>query len=116
MDRAGRVVRQMLPDDTNCFYFHPKTGPPGLAFMVVDGRVARVDVDEKCPIATDRGAKIGDTEAAIRRLYPGRVRVTRHEYVDGHYLTVVPKERRYRGYRIVFETDGKRVTSYRAGK
>jgi hypothetical protein len=36
--------------------------------------------------STDRGAKIGDSEARIKGLYKGKYKVLRHEYVDtGHY-------------------------------
>jgi hypothetical protein len=34
---------------------------------------------------------------------------------DGHYLTVVPTSKADSPYRIIFETDGKRVLNYRAG-
>ena len=32
------------------------------------------------------------------------------------YLTYVPKDKSDRNYRVVFETDGKRVLGFRAGK
>jgi hypothetical protein len=78
--------------------------------MVVDGRIARVDVENQS-IATGAGARIGDSEARIKRLYP-QVEVTPHKYVRGHYLTAMPAGE----YRIIFETDGVRVTRYRAGR
>lgn len=80
--------------------------------MLVDGTVARVDVDNSFT-RTAEGAAIGDSEATIKRLYHGRLRVTRHAYVEGHYLTVMGADRRHC---IVFETDGKKVTSYHAGR
>lgn len=68
-------------------------------------------------ITTFKGAKIGDTEAQIKSLYPGQIQVTPHKYVqNGHYLTFIPKDRSDRNYRLVFETDGKLVTEFRAGK
>lgn len=62
---------------------------------------------------TDRGARVGDTEATIKRLYRGMVKVSKHPYVNGHYLRVNIKGGRFS---IIFETNGKRVTSFRAGK
>jgi hypothetical protein len=40
----------------------------GIAFMIVDGRIARVDVNNQS-IAAEAGARIGDSEAQIKRLY-----------------------------------------------
>jgi hypothetical protein len=82
--------------------------------MVVNGQVARVEVSNAA-VATTAGARVGDTEARITALYPGRVQTTPHKYTDGRYLTV-------RGaaadsvHRLVFETDGQRVTRYRGGR
>lgn len=104
-------------EEHGCFYFHPQREPKGVDFMVLNGRIARVDVAENKSITTLSGAKIGDTEAKIKSLYPGQIQVTPHEYVQGgHYLTLVPKDRADKNYRIVFETDGKRVTTFRSGK
>jgi hypothetical protein len=41
------------------------------------------------------------------------VRVTPHAYTEGHYLTIIAPDRKHG---IVFETDGSRVTQYRAGR
>jgi hypothetical protein len=96
----------------NCHYVRPKSGFQGVSFMVTRGRISRVDI-EAGPYRTLAGAKIGDSEARVKRFYP-RVRVRPHPYVDwAHYMTV-----EFRGgkYLIIFETDGKRVTSYRVGR
>ncbi len=69
-------------------------------------------------ITTRCGAKLGDTEARIKALYPG-IEVSPHKYAyaEGwHYLTLVPKDKRYSNYRIVFETDSKHITALRSGK
>jgi hypothetical protein len=62
--------------------------------------------------ATARGARVGDSEERIKSLYGGRVEVTPRKYSDGHYLTIKSEDGRFQ---IVFETDGHKVTSYRAG-
>lgn len=49
-------------------------------------------------------------------MYPGRVEVQPHKYTgpEGHYLSVsVPSDTLLR---IIFETDGRVVTRYRAGR
>lgn len=103
------------PAATGCDYARPRYGPGGVQFMIIDGRVARVDIDS-CQLATKSGARIGDTESRIRSLYPG-IEITAHQYTEkGHYLTLVPSDGPDRSYRLVFETDGSRVLTFRAGK
>ncbi|MHC0062949.1 hypothetical protein ACWATR_08460 [Nostoc sp. UIC 10890] len=105
------------PPNNNCYYVKPQNEPKNLSFMVTKGRISRVDIRQNTQITTLKGAKIGDTEAQIKSLYPGQIEVTPHKYVqEGHYLTFIPKDRADRNYRVVFETDGKLVTQFRAGK
>jgi len=102
----------------NCYYLRPQDVPKDLAFMVIDNQIARVDIERESRIKTVSGAKIGDSEARIKSLYPGQIRVTNHQYVEGgHYLTFVPKDTADKNYRLVFETgvDGQ-VTTFRSGK
>lgn len=100
----------------NCGFANPVTGPPGLGFMVTEGRIARVDVFSNQQITTLSGAKIGDSESQIKALYPERLTVTAHPYVrKGHYLTFVPKDAADQKYRLIFETNGQKVTQFRAG-
>jgi hypothetical protein len=80
--------------------------------MVIEGRIARIDVDS-ATIATTAGARVGDSEQHIRELYGERLITSPHKYVEGHYLTVTPRDT---AHRILFETDGQRVTRYRAGR
>ncbi|MBD2559814.1 MULTISPECIES: hypothetical protein [Nostoc] len=105
------------PSNNNCYYVKPEWEPKNLGFMVTEGRISRVDVWRDSKITTLKGAKIGDTEAEIKSLYPGQIQVKPHKYVQGgHYLTFIPKDRADQKYRVVFETDGKRVTQFRSGK
>lgn len=125
--RVGMTVSQarkaagtkLIGDSPNnsCYYVKPQKEPKNLLFMVTKGRISRVDVRQNTQITTLKGAKIGDTEARIKSLYPGQIQVTPHKYVQGgHYLTFIPKDRANQNYRVVFETDGKRVTHFRSGK
>ena len=100
-----------------CFVASLRRGPRGLSFLGTGQRIARVDVTgRRNRITTPTGARIGDTEARIERLFPGRIDVTPHRYTDGHYLTLMPRDRTDANRRIVFETDGRRVTAMRAGR
>lgn len=104
-------------ESKGCFYVKPEKAPTGVEFMLTDGIISRVDVAKNTKISTASGAKIGDTESRIKSLYPGQIKVTPHKYIKGgHYLTLTPKESKYKNYRVIFETDGKRVTQYRAGR
>ena len=87
----------------------------GVLVMLEGGRVVRVEVDSG-GAATAEGARIGDTEARIGELYPGRVTVLPHKYTDGHYLYVRPAEPSDTTRLIIFETDGRVVTRFRGGQ
>ena len=110
----GALLVPVGVDTTGCDYLVWKSGPPGVHVMFDEHRIARVDVDTSS-IATAAGARVGDDEARIKRLYPGQVKVTPHKYEDGHYLTVTPTAAADRKFRIIFETAHDRVTRYRAG-
>lgn len=117
LDEARTAAAGTLPDTSateSCMYI-PLVGAPGSVHaMLVDGRLARIDVRDSA-VATDRGARVGDAEARIAALYGSRVSVQPHKYTGGHYLIVSPAVAADSAYRLVFETDGKRVLAYRAG-
>ena len=96
-----------------CTYIRPKNAPEGVALMVENGTVSRVDVTQGT-VATTEGARIDDSEDRIKSLYGDNVKVMPHKYTAGHYLVVTPAGGGEN--RIVFETDGKKVLRYRSGK
>ncbi|WP_017305262.1 GerMN domain-containing protein [Spirulina subsalsa] len=103
-------------EEYGCLFYRP----PNLSdvfFMVTEGKIARVETGNP-RISTLSGAKIGDTEARIRSLYPGQIVAEPHEYVPGgKYLFFMPQDSAQRNYRVVFETDAQgRVTRIRTGK
>ncbi len=98
-----------------CDWVRVRGAPEGLLMMVQKGRISRVDIIRSSTIETGAGAKIGDSEARIKALYPGRVAVESHAYTDGHYLVVTPPAAADSSFRIVFETDGQKVLRYRSG-
>ncbi len=82
--------------------------------MVVRDSVARLDVRDSS-LATEANVRVGDPESRVLAAYRGRVTTQPHKYVSGgHYLTVTsPSDTTMR---LLFETDGKKVTSYRVGR
>ena len=112
--RAALGAELPEPADSECGYITPSAGPSGVRFMVVDGNVVRIEVRDTT-VATAAGARVGDTEARVESLYRGRMKVTPHKYTSGHYLTVAPATPADSQFRLIFETDSGRVTTYRAG-
>lgn len=103
--------------DTACAYVHIANAPAGMRIMITGGTVARIEIDSST-IATGMGARVGDTEARVRELYGSRVSIEPHKYLpEGHYLIVGPSAPPTdSAFRLIFETDGSRVTTYRAGR
>ncbi|HVF13485.1 MAG TPA: hypothetical protein VM942_02740 [Acidimicrobiales bacterium] len=116
---AGTPIR-IRPDDPydgDCKYAYA-VGLPEVGFMVINGRIARVDVGDSGVrrVTTVSGVGTGDTEETIKRTYPGRIHVEGHPYVPtGHYLVYVPTDPALAHLSMVFETDGQVVTTFRAG-
>lgn len=103
-------------ENNSCYYLQAEGKLEGVGFMVTENRISRVDIDHP-KITTISGAKVGDTEQKIKSLYPGQIQVTPHKYlISGHYLTLIPKDQTDKNFRVIFETDGKKVVRYRAGK
>jgi hypothetical protein len=101
-----------------CDFVFPAVGagiPDGVSVMVVKGKVARIDVDTGA-VTTEDGVKVGDSEQKVQSVYDGDVQVEPHKYISGgHYMTVLG-DSTSAGKALVFETDGKKVTSFRAGR
>lgn len=115
---AARTALGLGADTTTaaerCRYLDPGHAAHGVLFMVESDTVVRVDVRDST-VATAEGARIGDSESRIRQLYPSAVQQP-HKYTGptGHYLIVKPGADTTR--QIIFETDGQKVTTWRAGK
>ena len=101
-----------------CDFVFPAVGagiPFGVNVMVVKGKIARIDVDTGT-VTTEDGVKIGDTEDRVKSVYGDYLQIQPHKYIEGgHYMTV-KGDSANAGKAIVFETDGKRVTMFRAGR
>lgn len=121
--RIGMTFSQLAPymnapgDTTKigdgCGYVSVTGAPDSVRFMVEGRHLVRIDVAGG-RTSTAEGARIGDSERRVQELYPG-ARRTPHKYTSGNYLVVIPGAPSDTLHRYVFETDGARVTQYRAG-
>jgi hypothetical protein len=101
-----------------CDFVFPAVGagvPDNVGVMIVKGEVARIDVDTGS-VTTEDGAKIGDTEEKLKSIYDGDLQIEPHKYVPGGHYMIVMGDSASAGKAIVFETNGKIVTNFRAGR
>ena len=119
-------------EPSRCAYARPSAGPPELALMVIDDRIARIDISsltrqevdgqsvavevESSQITTPEGIGLWASEADVLAAYPA-AEVTLHPYVEGHYLTVTDPNPPY--HSLIFETNANQdnqVMNFRSGR
>ncbi len=115
LEKAMGVRMTGAPVDPggNCRYVSPVKGSEGVQFMLIDDRLARVDV-EAPRIRTLSGVGLGSTEASIRSTYRGRIEEAPHKYGgnESAYLTIYSRSRQHG---IRFETENGKVRYFYAG-
>jgi hypothetical protein len=115
---------------THCAYMSPGTipgyvPPPNsgnkspLAFMIVNNQLARIDIlggDFK----TAAGVKVGSSERQVQEAFggPNPTPLPTRAFIGEpyRYLTATPKQAADANNRLVFETDGAKVVTYRVGR
>ena len=102
-------------ENPDCYYIEQEGGPKGVAFMVEKGRIVRYDVSNP-HVFTSGGAKVGDDETAVLKLYRGRLVVSPNHYDEAwHELEYVSPDPKEAGFALVFTSDGKKVRGFQAG-
>ena len=104
-----------VPEDGSCVMVTPTGAPAGVTLMVEKGQVVRVDVDSG-NVVTDHGARVGYSDVVVKERYGDSLVVTPHKYDEkSRYLTFVPPGPDGSQFRVIFESNGIRVTTFRAG-
>jgi len=107
------IDKLSLQQPDNCYYLVPTKGVNGVYLMILDEKVARIDIyDKQLAIKTQRGLGIGDSKTQVLNSYP-QTTVSPHPYTspEGEYLEVALEN----GNGIIFETYHKTVTNFRLG-
>lgn len=123
--RTGVDVEESYAfEDGSCGFLRSDALPPGVWVMISDSVVMRIEVggldadgnpiDQ--PITEEEGLGVGSTEQEVLDTYGDAVTVEPHPYDEtGHYLVVEPPDHIPPAMLMIMETDGERVTSFRAG-
>ncbi|MGH9226956.1 MAG: hypothetical protein ACRD2W_24955 [Acidimicrobiales bacterium] len=134
LNGIGPIVVGMTPDEASAAHGKPVTidprsdrgrgcahavaegGPAGLQFMVVNGRIVRIEVGPG-PVATVEGITTGSPVQDVLAAYAGRVRTEPHTYTarTGGQDLIVDEASGGNPMSILFETDGKQVRTFRSG-
>jgi hypothetical protein len=117
-DAEAAAGAHLVADGTkgDCYLAKPDAGAAGVAFLISDGRVERVDITGG-NVATRSGIKVGSTNSSVKAAYPGQIQdAPRPDGQPGGALVFVPKDAADAQFRIVFLTDGTTVQAYRAGR
>ena len=99
----------------SCFYMTALTALPGVAFMVVDGEVVRIDINSPSALATRSGVGIGTSESNLREVYSDNIQQVSGVLLEGPAWAYVPNDEADANYRIYFAVENGEVTHYRLG-
>jgi hypothetical protein len=122
--RAGMTVEQVmaLADFSGlerkapageCWYLRYQGGGADFDLMIIEGKVARLELKGASKLKTVSGAQVGTTEDALKALYGKRLDIQPHKYDEaGHTITLKSS----RGdYGLRFETSHGKVTAIQGG-
>lgn len=110
----GVTQPDAAPRDPACAYARVGPEPESLRLMWVEGTLVRLEAIDRT-LATDRGARVGDSEARLDSLYAGRGSTRPHKYDPRGRYRIVPATGDSTR-RLVFETNGAVVTQFRVGR
>ena len=111
----GADLIEVVEGETgDCYQIRPAGGPAGVELTVTEGTIERVDLTTDL-ITTRSGAGVGMTEEALFELFGERLTSAPRDG-GGNTITFTPVDPGDADFRVIFETDGSVVTSYRSGR
>lgn len=102
------------PVDPVCQTYFPAGGPDGVVITVTAGTIERVDITTE-ELTTRSGAGVGMTEEALFELFGSSLSQEPRDG-GGNTITFTPSDPADAEFRVIFETDGTAVTSFRSGR
>jgi hypothetical protein len=110
----GSFVPLSEPINQACHQVRPAGGPLGVLLTVTAGTVERVDIINP-NITTRSGAGVGMSEDGLFSLFGERL-TTESSNTGGNRIVFTPSDPGDADFRVIFETDGAVVTSFRSGR
>ncbi|MFZ4639534.1 MAG: hypothetical protein ACOYMP_03885 [Nodosilinea sp.] len=113
---------KLLPIEGNgkgeCQYYRVQDQSEPIGFMVIQGRILRIDIWPGSLTQTRSGAKIGSTEADLIQYYgKDQLEAITNPVTLGKTITFTPTNKDEDLYRLVFEVDDRgHVLQYRVGQ
>lgn len=111
---AGTLVPVDGATEGDCYLIRPGGGPAGVELTVTLGTIERVDVTAP-EITTRSGAGVGMTEDDLFALFGDRL-TSSPRTGGGNTIVFTPADAGDAAFRVIFETDGSMVTSFRSGR
>lgn len=102
------------PVDPVCDTYVPTGGPAGVILTVTAGTVERVDITNP-DLTTRSGAGVGLTEQGLFDLFGDSLTSVARDG-GGNTITFTPSDASDAEFRVIFETDGTMVTTFRSGR
>jgi hypothetical protein len=96
-----------------CWVMPFKGGKSDFSLMIIDGKVARVEIKGESTLKTLSGAQVGMTDAALQSLYGPKLESQPHKYDENGRVFVLKSSDGKHGLR--FETSAGKVTVMHAG-
>ena len=121
VEAAGFDLAGELDTDVSetCYHVVPPADQSryeGVAFMVENDEIVRIEVGGESGVTTRSGAGVGITENDLQAMFPGQIEEAPDAVVDGRAVQFVPRDERDARYRVILVLDEQgTVTDYRAG-
>jgi hypothetical protein len=96
-----------------CWIMPFQGGRSDFSLMIIDGKVARIEIKGESTLTTLSGARVGMTEEALKALYGPKLESQPHKYDEHGRVFVLKSSAGDHGLR--FETSAGKVTVMHAG-